>query len=211
MEPTVIIIDPNELFREGIASILCDEGFNAVAYNVRDFYKILRTLSKQYPPTLFILEYDIAEEAGRKLIEDIKQANTEHNVMILSSSEETKHIIGALKAGAGAYLTKEVTLSDLITGIKCIIEKGFHVNEMVSGRLLVALRDDSPNKNTLSDRELEFLQWCATELTYAEIGQKMNVSARTIDNYRSSLFAKFNIASRTGLVVYGLKKNLIKI
>ena len=62
-----------------------------------------------------------------------------------------------------------------------------------------------------SEKELAFLQLSCADLTYKEIAIQMNVSPRTIDNYRESLFAKLNIKSRTGLVVYGIKNGLIRI
>jgi DNA-binding NarL/FixJ family response regulator len=132
------------------------------------------------------------------------------HVLALSMLEEEKAIIGMLKAGAGGYMLKESTPSDLLTAIKVTVDKGFYVNELVSGRLLVALKDTDA-KPIFSARELIFLQHCSTELTYKEIADLMNVSPRTVDNYRESLFAKLNIKSRTGLVVYGIKNNLITI
>jgi DNA-binding NarL/FixJ family response regulator len=124
--------------------------------------------------------------------------------------EDEKAIIGMLKAGAGGYMLKESTPSDLLVAIKAIMDKGFYVNELVSGRLLVALKDGDA-KPIFTARELSFLQHCSTELTYKEIADQMNVSPRTVDNYRESLFAKLNIKSRTGLVVYGIKNNLVTI
>ena len=84
------------------------------------------------------------------------------------------------------------------------------MNDLVSGRLLVALKDGD-SKPVFSARELTFLQHCSSELTYREIADLMNVSPRTVDNYRESLFAKLNIKSRTGLVVYAIKNQLITI
>ena len=81
---------------------------------------------------------------------------------------------------------------------------------MVSGRLLFSLKQDEP-KPLITEKELTFLQHCSTEFTYKEIADLMNISPRTVDNYRESLFAKLNIKTRTGLVVYGIKHNLIKI
>jgi DNA-binding CsgD family transcriptional regulator len=64
---------------------------------------------------------------------------------------------------------------------------------------------------SFSEKELKFLQLCSTELTYKQIAMQMEISPRTVDNYRESLFAKLNLKTRVGLVVYGIKNGLIKI
>jgi DNA-binding CsgD family transcriptional regulator len=61
----------------------------------------------------------------------------------------------------------------------------------------------------LTGREIEFLKLTCSELTYKEIAAKMNLSERTIDGYRDSLFERFNIKSRVGLVIYAQKNGLI--
>ena len=72
---------------------------------------------------------------------------------------------------------------------------------------------DSETQNVLDlkDKELEFLQLVCTELTYKQIADKMNLSPKTIDGYRDSLFNKLDVRSRVGLVLYAVKKNIIKL
>ena len=63
----------------------------------------------------------------------------------------------------------------------------------------------------LEDHELKFLQLSCSELTYAEIAGLMFLSPKTIDNYRSKLFKRFQVKNRVGLVIFSLKNNLISI
>jgi two-component system invasion response regulator UvrY len=64
---------------------------------------------------------------------------------------------------------------------------------------------------SLTEREKEFLTFCATELTYKEIAMKMDVATRTVDNYRESLFEKLDIKSRVGLALYAIKNSFVKL
>lgn len=63
----------------------------------------------------------------------------------------------------------------------------------------------------LNDRELEFLKFACTEMTYKEIAEKMYLSARTIDGYRDALFEKLSVKSRVGLVLYAIKNNIVNL
>jgi DNA-binding CsgD family transcriptional regulator len=63
----------------------------------------------------------------------------------------------------------------------------------------------------LNDNEISFLKLVASELTYKEIAHKMQISPRTIDNYRDALFLKLNVKSRVGLAMYAVKSGIITI
>jgi DNA-binding NarL/FixJ family response regulator len=63
----------------------------------------------------------------------------------------------------------------------------------------------------LQEREVEFLHYAASELTYKEIAEKMFCSPRTVESYRDSLFEKLGYKTRIGLVMYALRKGIIKL
>ena len=92
--------------------------------------------------------------------------------------------------------------------IKNIYTKGVYINELVSGKLIRSVGDD--DEIDISKKELDFLKYCCSELTYKEIADKMNVSPRTVDNYREALFLKLNLKSRTGLVLYAIQNQVFK-
>ncbi|RNL50278.1 response regulator transcription factor [Pedobacter jejuensis] len=204
------IVDDHTLFRSGLANLLSEfEEINVVfqATNGLDMQKHLKS-----HPNVQVILMDISMPLmdGYAATQYIKKECPKVNVLALSMFEDEKAIIGMLKAGAGGYMLKESTPHDLVIAIKAVVEKGFYINDMVSGRLLLSLKQGEP-KPLITEKEHTFLQHCSTELTYKEIADLMNISPRTVDNYRESLFAKLNIKTRTGLVVYGIKHDLIKI
>ncbi|TAG09479.1 MAG: LuxR family transcriptional regulator, partial [Sphingobacteriia bacterium] len=69
---------------------------------------------------------------------------------------------------------------------------------------------NSPNHIKLSEKEILFLQLCASELTYKEMAETLNIAVRSVDNYSRSLFEKTATKSRVGLVLWALKNNIIQ-
>ncbi|UKT63854.1 response regulator transcription factor [Pedobacter mucosus] len=207
---SIAIVDDHTLFRSGLANLL--EEFDEVKVLFEAVNGIdLQSKIVNYPEVqLILMDINMPVMDGFLATKWVKQNFPKVNVLALSMQEDEKAIIGMLRAGAGGYMLKESTPTDLLESIKGIISKGFYVNDLVSGRLLVALKEGD-SKPPFTARELTFLQYCSTELTYKEIADLMNVSPRTVDNYRESLFAKLNIKSRTGLVVYGIKNKLVTI
>jgi DNA-binding CsgD family transcriptional regulator len=68
-------------------------------------------------------------------------------------------------------------------------------------------------EDLITDREMTFLQLVCDkeEYTYERISELMNVSRRTVDGYRESLFSKFSIKSKIGLVLFAIKYGLVKV
>ena len=63
----------------------------------------------------------------------------------------------------------------------------------------------------LAGNELQFLKLACTERTYKEIAEQMNLSPKTIDGYRDTLFKKIGIKSRTGLVIFAVKNGYFEV
>ena len=70
---------------------------------------------------------------------------------------------------------------------------------------------DVKNLVQLNAREIDFLKYACTEMTYKEIADKMFLSPRTIDGYRDDLFEKLNLKTRVGLVMYAIKNGIVQI
>lgn len=72
---------------------------------------------------------------------------------------------------------------------------------------LSSVRNPDPIK--LNQREFRFIQLACSELTYVQIADQMNVSPRTVDGYRESLFGRVHVKSRVGLALWAVKVGLV--
>jgi DNA-binding NarL/FixJ family response regulator len=84
--------------------------------------------------------------------------------------EDDTPIIGMIKSGASGYLLKESGTADLVLAIQTVVNHGFYLNNLVSGKLIRSVQDDRPEVqgkvNQLSAKEIKFLELCCSELTY---------------------------------------------
>lgn len=206
----IALVDDHTLFRSGLASLLNEFEEVEIAFEATNGVDLQAKIAKHSDVQLILMDINMPVMDGFATTKWMKTHYPQVYILALSMFEDEKSIINMIKAGANGYMLKESKSSELLLAIKTMIEKGFYVNELVSGRLLASVKNDNPKEN-LTEKELVFLQYCSTELTYKEIASFMNISPRTVDNYRESLFAKLNLKSRTGLVVYGIKNDLIKI
>ncbi|MBB5637941.1 DNA-binding NarL/FixJ family response regulator [Pedobacter cryoconitis] len=210
----IAIVDDHTLFRKGMISLLEESDEIDILFDASNGKEMILKLNKDNLPQVILMDINMPQMDGYESTRWITDNYPQIRVLALSMYDEDKPIIEMLKSGAGGYLLKESGTSDLITAIKTLATHGYFMNNLVSGKLIRSLQENSSSRNLLQEisaNERKFLEHCCSEFTYKEIADKMNLSPHTIDNYRESLFQKFEIKSRTGLVLFALRNELIKL
>ena len=135
----------------------------------------------------------------------------EIKVIALTMEDSESTIIKMLKAGAKGYLLKDMSPEILFEAIETVLLKGSFYTDYVTETITKMTADEETAKIAvfnLKEKEKEFIRLACSELTYREIADRMNVSPKTIDGYRDSVFVKLEIKSRVGLVLFALKHNI---
>lgn len=205
----IILVDDHQLLRKGLIKILNANGFTDIieAANGEELLEILKNTS----PDIILLDLYMPKMNGFESIKHIKKVNPHAKVLVVSMLDDKVSIIQMIKSGVDGYLLKDSDPKEIIEAIQIILEGGNFYSSLVNERLNSVLLDNDYNKDQhiLSERELEFLILASSDLTYKQIAEKMFVSVRTIDGYRDSIYQKFNIKTRIGLVIFALKNKLI--
>jgi len=206
----IAIVDDHTLFRNGVAALMNEFEELNVLFGAGNGEQMQQMLMKSPLPDIILMDINMPVMDGYKTTAWLKEKHPKIKVLALSMFDDDVAVIGMIKSGACGYVLKESKPREVLEAIKTIFSKGVYINELVSGKLLHSIvnQDNAP---PLSSKEVEFLKLCCSELTYKEIADKMYVSPRTVDNYRESLFQKLNLKSRTGLVLYSIKSQLIQL
>lgn len=212
------IVDDHQLFRDGIAELI--EGFGAYelliqADNGKDFIRQLGEGGRI--PEVVLLDINMKEMDGFETATWLKENYPDIKILALSMYENETAIIRMLRLGSRGYILKNIRKQELEQALSSVVTKGYYYTDMITGKLLHAINNiDQPRSATmeiasLNEREIEFLKFACTELTYKEISEKMNFSIHTIDGYRNALFEKLNIKNRVGLVLYAIKNKIFLV
>lgn len=213
MDYSIVIADDHLLIAKALTSII--EGFEHyhVLYEVEHGKALIDKLKQtKNIPDIVLLDINMPVMDGVETAKWLKQNHPEILILALSMQDDEQVLIKMIKSGASGYLLKNVHPAELEKALDTIISKGFYYPDWATNKLLHNIKDDD-NSNIsikLSDREKEFLNYAATELTYKEIAEKMYCSPRTVESYRDALFEKLNLKTRVGLVVYAMKNRIIK-
>ena len=209
------LVDDHILVREALSNIIksFDEfDISIMANNGKDF---LNKLNKTNVPEILLLDLSMPEMDGHETTHWLSKNHPEIKILILTMYD-AESLIHLIKAGVRGFLKKDVPPAELRHALQCVHANGTYCSNTVTGRLFNLMKDQG-NKNStwgavvLNDNELSFLKLASSEMTYKEIALKMDISPRTVDNYRDALFIKLNVKSRVGLAMYAVKSGIVTV
>lgn len=215
MKKNIVIVDDHLLIAKAISSIIEKFDGYEVLYeaengkNLIDQFKIKNNI-----PDIVLLDISMPVMNGFETATWLKQNHPAIKIMALTMQGDDESLIKMIKAGATGYLNKNVHPLELEKALNGISEKGFYYPDWATSRVLHALANESEtgdNNIKFTQRESEFLEYCCTELTYKEIGEKMFCSGRTVESYRDSAFEKLGVKTRVALALYAVKSGLHKL
>lgn len=212
MKKTVVIVDDHVLIAKALSTIISNFEEFEVLYVCENGLDFQNQVKIKKVPDIVLLDISMPVMDGFETAKWVKETYPDVLIMALSMQDDESSLIKMIKNGAKGYMLKNVYPTELEKALKNLVEKKRFFPEWASNKIFASISSDSdaPEKIKLSEREIEFLKYTVTEMTYKEISEKMFCSPRTVENYRDSLFEKLEIKSRVGLAVYALKNGFSK-
>ncbi len=112
------------------------------------------------------------------------------------------------------FINKEdISANEVKGAIEAMMETGYYLTGMNIVHLLNNLDAKSPiiNHSLLTSVEMKFLKLACTSMTYRGIAEEMDVSPRTVDGYRESLFVKLNVKTRVEMALLAVKHGVVRL
>lgn len=161
---------------------------------------------------IILLDINMPVMNGYQTMDWLARVHPDQAVLALTMDDDEMTILRMIRGGAKGYLLKDMHPEELEEALNEVYQKGYYHSEQVTRTLINSLLpDEGDQRLNLKENELKFLELASTEMTYKEIADVMHLSPKTIDGYRQDLFQKLNVKNRVGLVMFGLKHNLIKL
>lgn len=210
----VAIVDDHTLIAKAIAGIVNDFDEFEVIYEVENGKQFIDRLERPgISPDIVLLDISMPVMDGFQTAAWLSENRPEIKIMALTVNSDEESLIKMVKAGAKGYLQKNIHPMELHEGLRRMISTGFYFPDWATSHLMtsIASKETTNHLQGLSDREIEFLRYVCTDLTYKEIAEKMFCSPRTIDGYRDALFEKLNVKSRVALALFAVKEGIYDI
>jgi DNA-binding NarL/FixJ family response regulator len=212
---TVAIVDDHTMFRKGLRNLINLFPRYKVVLDATDGEDFINQLNPENLPSIVLMDIKMPKMDGYATSEWLKLNYPQINVIALSTMESDSAIIRMIKSGARGYLLKDADPSELTMAFDEVISQGHFYNELITRKVINSVSDLFAARNPisalskLSAREIEFLKYACTELSYKEIALKMFLSVRTVESYRDNLCEKLNLRTRIGLAIYAIKNQIV--
>ena len=219
----ILLVDDHALFRMGMRQILDGEpDFDIVAEaeDARDAF----SRAVELTPDIILLDLSLPAPGGIETTQRIKREVPSAGIIALAVAEDEDQLFDAIKAGAAAFVLKDVNPDDLITIIRRVRAGEYLINDKVFARPAVASRvlkefrelavygqEAAPIFAPLSPREVEILDNIAKGMTNKQVAYALTISEQTVKNHMSSILRKLSVNDRTQAVVYAMKQGWIRI
>lgn len=212
----IIITDDHNLFRKGLRALISDfefvENINE-ASNGEELLKLLASKSKL--PDVILLDLKMPVMDGITAQVHIKKLYPSINVIIITMEDDEQFILHMIGEGVNGYLLKNAEPEEVETALIKVIKKGFYFPDNISSviyRNIVKKDRDAVVLNPgFTDRELEVLTLICKDYTNTDISEELNISKKTVENYKLKILEKSGAKSMAGLVVNAIKFNWVTL
>jgi DNA-binding NarL/FixJ family response regulator len=212
MKTRILAVDDHPLLRHGLKQALADHpdfDFVGEASTGADALKQVAALH----PELVLLDVHLPDMDGIEVTRRLRREWPGIHVVILSGDAERSWVDAALQAGATGYILKQSLIQELTQALRCVLQGKLFISPEVSAGILEDYRrslshDQAPAKPALSERDKQVLKLVAEGRRSKEIAAQLNLSAKSIETYRSRLMKKLGCSNSAELIRYAIREGL---
>ena len=207
------VVDDHELFRKGFVSLLKEHNDLKVVIEAANGKELIEQL-KSIKVDVILLDIEMPVMDGIETTERLQGKYDATKIIVVSMYNDSNYIKHLISKGAHGFIHKEHGVEIVVEAIYGVLENNYYFNEEVSQSLVKGLMKNKlilPNfeEVSLTEREKEIIYFISKELTNKEIGERLNLSTRTIDGHKERILQKTKAKNSVGIIMYAVNHQII--
>jgi DNA-binding NarL/FixJ family response regulator len=203
------LVDDHQLFSKSLSLLLSSFKNIKVVFDAVNGKNLQEKIAAStIIPDIMLIDVSMPVMDGPQTTEWLHHAYPKIRLVALSMDDKEYTVIKMLKAGCCAYLFKDIHPKELEKALREVHRVGYYNPAISSQKLVDESEEIDPH---FSEREIEFLKLSSSDCTYKEVAIQMNLSERSVDGYRETLFRKLSVQSRTGMALEAIRRGLVKL
>ena len=198
-------MDDHALFRTGVANIINQESDLLVVAEAGNGADAVAAFD-QHQPDVTLLDLRMPVMEGVEAVRRIRERDPQASVIVLTTYDTDEDISRALRAGAKAYVLKDITAEALVTCIHDVLAGKTYLAPAAAAKLA-----EGVTRVQLTPRELSTLRLMADGKSNKEIASELGISERTVKTHLGHLFEKLGATSRTEAVRVATRRGLVRL
>ncbi|MFT7775997.1 response regulator [Roseateles sp.] len=206
----IYLIDDHAIMRDGLRVVLEAAGHEVIG-EAAGPTPALADLGRLQPDVV-LLDLRLGQRSGLELLAELHKRGMQLRVIVLTMSDQPRHVAEALRLGARGYLLKGSASSEVLQAVETVAVGGRFLSPQAAEFAASALTESGgADEEALSPRERQILLMVAQGATSNAIGEALHLSPKSVDTYRSRLMKKLGLNDITGLVKWALREGLISL
>jgi two-component system response regulator NreC len=211
---TLVVADDHPIVRQGLRHLLEAEAEFQIVGEAGDGIEAIR-LVERFKPNILVVDMMMPGLNGLEVLRQARKISPNTRTIVLSMQSADAYVAEALKNGAAGYVLKETGPSELVHAVHEVNQGNQFLSARISRRFeesgLRIIDAPADAYETLTGREREIFQMTVEGLTSAEIGHKLSISPRTVDEHRSNLTFKLGIKNQADLIRFAIKRGILPL
>ncbi len=206
----VCVADDHAILRSGLRMLLSAEADMEFLGEARDGKEAIALVAQKSPDVL-VLDITMPNTGGVQALKTLVARHPQTRVVILTMHDDPAYVRSLLGAGAAGYVLKRSVDADLLSAIRAAHQKRMFVDPSLTASLInsEAVKPAKVRKPVLSKREEQVLCLVAGGLTSQQIANRMLISVKTVETYRSRVGRKLDLRDRSDFFRYAVEFGLI--
>jgi DNA-binding NarL/FixJ family response regulator len=210
----LLLVDDHRVVRLGLTALLQSEPDMEVVGEASNGLEAV-ALVQELKPDVVIMDISMPEMDGLEATRRIK-GTCDCQVLILTVHAQERYLFPVLKAGAAGYVLKSTVDEELIEAIRTVARGGAFLYPSATRMVLedylrhMQSGEEQDTYEQLSEREREVLKLIAFGHTASEVADRLVISPKSAETYRTRVMQKLNLHTRSDLVRYALSHGLMQ-
>jgi len=205
LQARVLLVDDHALFRTGVANIINQERDLRVIAEAGDGIQAVEEFERGRPDVV-LLDLRMPRMEGVEAVQRIRERDPQAKVIVLTTYDTDEDISRALRAGAKAYVLKDISADSLIGCIRDVLAGKTYLAPAAAAKLAEGMAHVQ-----LTPRELATLRLMADGKANKEIAVVLGISERTVKTHLGHLFDKLAVTSRTEAIKVATRRGLVRL
>jgi len=201
----VLTVDDHPLLRKGIAALVNAEGDMKLVAEASNGEEAVR-MFRLHRPDVTLMDLQMPDMNGTEAITEIQSEFPDARIIVLTTYTGDAQVLGALKAGARAYVLKGDVHLELLDTIRAVHAGQKRIPPEIAAELAEHAGDDP-----LTPREIDVLRLIAAGNSNKLIADQLAIGEATAKSHVANILSKLGANDRAHAVTIGLKRGIIEL
>lgn len=204
----IFLADDHAIVRQGLRRLIEEQDGMCVVGEAADGRAVLLAEGKE-TWDLLVLDLSLPKVGGLEVLRRLREEHPKLRIVVLSMYPEDQYGLRLIQEGAAAYLSKELSASDVLAALRVVASGGTYLSPAITAQMRQRpTNGSSPAHANLSAREHQVFTLIFQGQTVTDIAAELNLSASTVSTHVARIKEKLGVRSIGEIVAYAHRAGL---